>query len=1088
MNLKTIQYWHRLEHFYPYKLEEQNNDYIETYTIGSQERFPDFKSPKLKDINRVVRYYSVYLGIFKVDSALRVIDERLKYTPKFKDESDEESCFCNFRLDSEGKFDKKSFRISSFPWAVQRIKENKIYFDNWDEDFQMYQRQVFVKLLDFTEPFNYDFLCEVRDYLANSINWNINYTDTWLRIDMITGDKLNEPASQKEKENQEKEDEEIDEVVKINDLLNSFYVRDLEKVIRSTVENYNYGKALEEFVDHTSKCKINIEKDVQHLFRVFKPSNLPYGRWPSNYNLRAMQQVAVNIFLSKELKQSDVFSVNGPPGTGKTTLLKDIIAEIIVQRAIELSKLNDTEEAFEGESYEVKYGTYINKIRRLKSDISKYGIIVASNNNSAVKNITLELPDIKAIPKQYVNEYAYFKELSDFVVGKETWAMNAAPLGNKKNCSTFFDKFWLLKSNEESEDSKEFNFGAYLRGKRKRSSVNKNTAWKEAVKSFNIAFDGLQAEYVKLENIYETIIQHNKLKKEVEKCKQQLLMLIDKINKNKEECLLIQHDKNGLIINKNELNRLLESYGNKRYMELISKIPIIKNKEKCTKFNETTQKLKNVERTIGELEDKIAFISSQIAISKKEQEKVNEQIEYINKEIQDIKQKLLEFQTRNTTRADDKGNREPSIIPDIEYLSKLVSEKEYEREVAQKTVPWNYEHLNILREKLFLEALKLHQVFTENSNQMYENLDAFNKVIKGMLPQKENIAYTEMLLQSFFIVVPVVSTTFASVGRFLKNVENDRIGYLLIDEAGQAVPQSAIGAIWRSKNVIAVGDPLQIDPVVTLHDKVVEYVKENFEQTELIASKETSVQSLADRTNVYGGFRTISEPNDLWIGSPILVHGRCAKTIFDISNKIAYNGKMIYDTKDNGEEAICKWLNVYGISQNDHFVLEHIKAVENIIIEKFKNYFLEIRRGKNTELPEVFIITPFRSVRAGVSSYYRKNGYLYNVLIENGINVDEKLVRRWISKCVGTVHTFQGKEESTVIICLGADSNGKSEGAIKWACAKPNLLNVAVTRAKRELYIVGDEECWKNKPHFDDTYEIINKNNAASIELGERAK
>ena len=47
----------------------------------------------------------------------------------------------------------------------------------------MFQKQVFVKLLDFTELLITIFLCEVRDYLANSINWSINYTDTWLRID-----------------------------------------------------------------------------------------------------------------------------------------------------------------------------------------------------------------------------------------------------------------------------------------------------------------------------------------------------------------------------------------------------------------------------------------------------------------------------------------------------------------------------------------------------------------------------------------------------------------------------------------------------------------------------------------------------------------------------------------------------------------------------------------------------------------------------------------------------------------------------------------------------------------------------------------
>ena len=57
---------------------------------------------------------------------------------------------------------------------------------------------------------------------------------------------------------------------------------------------------------------------------------------------------------------------------------------------------------------------------------------------------------------------------------------------------------------------------------------------------------------------------------------------------------------------------------------------------------------------------------------------------------------------------------------------------------------------------------------------------------------------------------------------------------------------------------------------------------------------------------------------------------------------------------------------------------------------------------------------------------------------------------------VETVHTFQGKENKIVIILLG----GQRDGAIKWATRKPNLLNVAVTRSKEEIVIVGDIEKW----------------------------
>ena len=59
---------------------------------------------------------------------------------------------------------------------------------------------------------------------------------------------------------------------------------------------------------------------------------------------------------------------------------------------------------------------------------------------------------------------------------------------------------------------------------------------------------------------------------------------------------------------------------------------------------------------------------------------------------------------------------------------------------------------------------------------------------------------------------------------------------------------------------------------------------------------------------------------------------------------------------------------------------------------------------------------------------------------------------------IGTVHTFQGKEADEVILVLGCDSS--SVNFAKWAADTPNLLNVAISRAKKEIIVIGDKNVW----------------------------
>lgn len=249
--------------------------------------------------------------------------------------------------------------------------------------------------------------------------------------------------------------------------------------------------------------------------------------------------------------------------------------------------------------------------------------------------------------------------------------------------------------------------------------------------------------------------------------------------------------------------------------------------------------------------------------------------------------------------------------------------------------------------------------------------------------------------------------------------------------------------------------------MVTLHDSVIHALANYYAQGPLLTDPYTSVQTLGDRANRIGGWRSLSQPNDLWIGAPLTVHSRCQRTVFQIANRIAYNDKMIFATKER-PDAVCRWIDVHGASEWEHYVPAQAKPAAEIVLDAFTQFAGQGNGEK--KYPSLFLITPFRSVKAGLVQYFRQN--LCTMLTDAGLQIDSKCVKAWIGDCIGTVHTFQGKEADTVILCLGVDSGGQGAGAVEWAGERPNILNVAVTRSKRNLFILGDQKVWCRKNYF----------------------
>lgn len=295
---------------------------------------------------------------------------------------------------------------------------------------------------------------------------------------------------------------------------------------------------------------------------------------------------------------------------------------------------------------------------------------------------------------------------------------------------------------------------------------------------------------------------------------------------------------------------------------------------------------------------------------------------------------------------------------------------------------------------------------------------------------------------SLFFVVPVVSTTFASFGRLFFHLRQEALGWLFIDEAGQATPQNAVGALWRCKRAVVVGDPLQLEPVTTLPYRAEQAIRVDHGVDEQWSSSRTSVQQLADRLTPFGTWLPHDE-GKVWVGSPLTVHRRCDQPMFGIANDIAYDGLMINGTAPALADAFrssypdlpeSKWIDVASDQSQGHWIPDEGKHLDRV---------LRALAQRDFDMSQVMVIAPFRDVARRVVERTRD----YPRLV------------------AGTIHTAQGKQADVVILVLGGDP--KRPGAMRWAASKPNLLNVAVSRAKRRLYVIGNRKSWAGLRHFD---------------------
>lgn len=954
----------------------------------------------------------------------------------------------SFTVDAEGYYKEGSLQIAPFIWVIYQmmcqpdVEFKDIKLDGWDEVVK-----------DIENSFNLPEENVSLDKAAHEIN--VYLQENILKSMGVTmfraGDIYGYCGFTTEEIQLVKA-----ETMPINDLKSSFFLDDLQLVLQhiDTLKDndkvLSYINSLNQDIEH-----YDLLKDTDQMRKWYNPKVLPFGRWPSKFNLSFMQQIAVNI--AKE-NPKDIFSVNGPPGTGKTTLLKDIIANNIVERAAKFCESNHVNDIFkkvvgrDGTSF---YYT-------IPSDIAVYGMLVLSSNNKAVENITLELPNISSVKagtngstlfnpdsaeqqvdlscfaenekyKYVKSNEVYFTFLADRLAeSNEQWGLISARLGKKSNINTFMPALNVLSLDMSSIMRMPSAQDSFESAKRQfQAQYNLVKTLFAYVTTYEENTQSIQELKLKTNQLQEEVVSIDEQLSKYDTLDDDLMQLIE--HKNCIESKLIEYNGKRSIFDKlwHATNwSILKAMGNPTLLSVIE--------EETTKLQTVKDQLTALHQLVNERESIINTKDSLLV---------------------DIKDIDGTIQKAEKTQQEMLGTLKTSSKDTIHCFDDIASKlmlSDEDRAEAHTAFLYVCNYLNECRERLLYDALQLQKAVVM-SDAFRKNMQLLSQYWGSLSDRKKLQKNFDLdmifpaLLNSLMIAVPVISSTFAAVERFLINCKSESsLGTIIIDEAGQASPHMLVGSLFRAQKAIVVGDPKQIEPVQTVQDLFVERI--GGKGLGKYRSKELSVQSLADAQNPFAGIIKNLDESESWVGCPLVIHRRCKDPMFTVANELSYGGFMINKTIDSDDPIDpCKescWItydasNIGSSTGKDRYIqIQGQIAFE--LIQKL--------RVRNTKFKDIFIITPFTTVAYGFKKYMES----ISDDIVNWTDKDNK--SSWLKDNIGTVHTFQGKEAKVVIYMLGCQSDGSANGAIKWVNA--NNVNVAFTRAKEYVYVIGDAIKW----------------------------
>ena len=253
----------------------------------------------------------------------------------------------------------------------------------------------------------------------------------------------------------------------------------------------------------------------------------------------------------------------------------------------------------------------------------------------------------------------------------------------------------------------------------------------------------------------------------------------------------------------------------------------------------------------------------------------------------------------------------------------------------------------------------------------------------------------------------------------------------IIDEASQCDIASCFPILYRAKRAVIVGDDKQLPHLSFLE-----------------SAKEQSFMSkyeVADRYQLMWRFRTNSmfDIANYYSMKPVLLdeHFRSLPPIIGFSNKEFYGDRIRIMKQDNPNEKVLEIVEVPD-GKVDGDATRNLPEIE-ALVKRLHEIIVDNERENPDNPVSIGIISPFRAQVDQLKISVSK------------VISDYMMEKHQIE--IGTAHTFQGDERDIILISW-AFANNSFPQSITFL-QKPNLFNVAITRARHQMINFVSRDC-----------------------------